>query len=163
VPMKEPKPIEIEAAQVEQLIGKAEKGTLNAAEQRRLVPLLKTLLWLERTLLWTRISLAKLQRILFGKKTEKRRRKPKDLDEGESGDGNGSGGPAGSGTGRGEDPAAGNGPSARASHGAERRGHGRRAAAHYPGAEKSCARCRHTTRGRAAPTVDGVGFTARSH
>ncbi len=94
--MKDPKPIEIEAAEVEQLIGKAEQGTLNAAEQRQLVPLLKTLLWLQRTLLSTRISLAKLQRILFGKKTEKRRRQPKDPDEGESGDGNGSGGPAGS-------------------------------------------------------------------
>ena len=162
--MKEPKPIEIEAAQVEQLIGKAEQGRLNAAEQRQLVPLLKTLLWLQRTLLSTRISLAKLQRILFGKKTEKRRRHPKDPDDGESGDGNGSGGPAGSGTGSGEDPTAGNGPSARASdgppsdsHGAERRGHGRRAAADYPGAETlfcpvhthhSGARCPHCGRGR---------------
>jgi hypothetical protein len=80
MPMKEPKPIEIEEAEVEQLIGKAEQGILGADEQRRLVPLLKTLLWLQHTLLSTRISLAKLQRILFGKKTEKRRRKPEDPD-----------------------------------------------------------------------------------
>ena len=33
--MKEPKPIEIEATEVEQLIHKAEQGTLDAAEQRR--------------------------------------------------------------------------------------------------------------------------------
>ena len=64
--MKEPRPIEIEEAQVEQLIRKAERGTLDAAEQKRLVPLLKTLLWLQRTLLETRISLSKLKRILFG-------------------------------------------------------------------------------------------------
>jgi transposase len=162
--MKEPEAIEIDAAQVEQLIGKAEQGTLDAAEQRQLVALLKTLLWLQRTLLSTRISLAKLQRILFGKKTEKLRRKPKSPREGESGEGNGCAGPADSGSGGGEDPAAGNGPSARASggppsdsHSAERRGHGRRAAAHYPGAESvfcpvqthhSGARCPYCGRGR---------------
>ena len=73
--MKEPPPIEIETSEVEQLIRKAEQGILDGAEQRRLVPLLKTLLWLERTLLETRISLSKLKRILFGKKTEKRPRK----------------------------------------------------------------------------------------
>lgn len=172
--MKEPKPIEIEEAEVEQLIHKAEQGSLEAAEQRRLVPLLKTLLWLQRTLLSTRISLAKLQRILFGKKTEKRRRKPKDPDEGEPGGGNGSSGPAGSGSGGGEDPAADNdnGTSARASngppsdsHGAERRGHGRRAAADYPGAKtvfcphpahQAGARCPHCGGGRfyrSAPLV----------
>ena len=162
--MKEPRPIEIEESEVEQLIHKAEQGCLDAAEQRRLVPLLKTLLWLQRTLLSTRISLAKLQRILFGKKTEKRRRNPKDPDEGESGGGNGAGGPTGSGSGDGEEPAKGNGTSARASdgppsasHGTERRGHGRRAAADYPDAESvfcphpthhSGQRCRHCGRGR---------------
>ncbi len=168
--MKEPRPIEIEEAEVEQLIHKAEQGRLEADEQRRLVPLLKTLLWLQRTLLSTRISLAKLQRILFGKKTEKRRRKPKGPDEGESGGGNGSGGPAGSGTGRGEDPAGDNGNGASDgspsdSHGGERRGHGRRAAADYRGAETvfcpvqthhSGTRCPHCGRGRfyhSAPLV----------
>jgi hypothetical protein len=181
VPLKEPKPIEIEEAEVEQLIHKAEQGRLEADEQRRLVPLLKTLLWLQRTLLSTRISLAKLQRILFGKKTEKRRRKPKDPDEGESGGGNGSGGPSGSGTGGGEDPAASNdnGASARApdgpssdSHGGERRGHGRRAAADYPGAETvfcphpthpSGARCPHCGRGRfyRSPPLVRLRFTGQ--
>jgi hypothetical protein len=63
--MKEPRPIEIEEAEVEQLVEKAQQGTLDAAEQKRLVPLLKTLVWLERTLLETRISLSKLKRILF--------------------------------------------------------------------------------------------------
>jgi hypothetical protein len=164
--MKEPKPIEIEEAEVEQLIHKAERGSLEADEQRRLVPLLKTLLWLQRTLLSTRISLAKLQRILFGKKTEKRRRKPKDLDEGEPGGGDGSGGLAGSGSGGGEDPAAGNGGDAlaKSSHGppndsdtGKPRGHGRRAAADYHGAKivfcphrmhQAGARCPHCGRGR---------------
>ena len=107
--MKEPNPIEIEEAEVERLIGKAEQGSLDAAEQRRLVPLLKSLLWLQRTLLSTRISLAKLQRILFGKKTEKRRRKPKDPDTGEGGGGSESSGDPGSGSGGSEEPAAENG------------------------------------------------------
>ena len=40
--MKDPQPIEIDQAQVEQLIEKAQQGTLNVAEQKRLVPLLKT-------------------------------------------------------------------------------------------------------------------------
>lgn len=179
--MKEPKPIEIEEAEVEQLIDKAEQGRLDAAEQRRLVPLLKTLLWLQRTLLSTRISLSKLQRILFGKKTEKRRRKPKDPDEGEPGGGNGSGGPMGSGTGGGEDSVAGsdNGTSARASdgppsnsHGAEQRGHGRRAAADYSSAEtvfcpvqahRSGERCPHCGRGRfyRSPPLVRLRFTGQ--
>ena len=94
--MKDPQPIEIEEAEVEQLIQKAQQGTLNAAEQKRLVPLLKTLVWLERTLLETRISLSKLKRILFGKKTEKRSRKPKDPDPGDEGDGSGESGGSGS-------------------------------------------------------------------
>ena len=67
--MKEPPRIELEDAELEQLIRKAEQGSLNAAEQQRLVPLLKTLLWLEQALLQTRISLANLKRLLFGKKT----------------------------------------------------------------------------------------------
>ena len=35
--MKDPQPIEIEEADVEQLIQKAEQGTLDGAEQKRLV------------------------------------------------------------------------------------------------------------------------------
>ncbi len=67
--MKDPQPIDFEDTQVEQLIRKAEQGSLDPGEQKRLVPLLKTLVWLQRTLLETRISLSKLKRILLGKKT----------------------------------------------------------------------------------------------
>ncbi len=74
--MTAPEPIEIEAAEVERLIEQAQQGQLDAAAQQRIVPLLRTLLWLERTLLETRISLAKLKQILFGKRTEKPPRKP---------------------------------------------------------------------------------------
>jgi hypothetical protein len=74
--MKAPEPIEIEAAEVERLIEQAQQGQLDAAAQQRMVPLLHTLLWLERTLLETRISLAKLRKLLFGKRTEKPARKP---------------------------------------------------------------------------------------
>jgi len=145
MPMKEPQPIEIEQAEVEQLIEKAQQGTLDAAEQKRLVPLLKTLVWLERTLLETRISLSKLKRILFGKKTEKRSRKPKDPDPGDEGDGSGADEGAGC-----NDPAAGTTaatsglPSDQqtgSSHANKSRGHGRRAAADYPGAPTVC--CTH--------------------
>ena len=145
MPMKEPQPIEIEEAEVEQLIEKAEQGTLNAAEQKRLVPLLKTLVWLERTLLETRISLSKLKRILFGKKTEKRPRKPKDPGNGEDGGGHGSDEGSGS-----NDPPAGTtapssgmpeGEQPRGSNTNKPRGHGRRAAADYHGATTVC--CTH--------------------
>ncbi len=147
--MTDPQPIEIEAAQVEQLIEKAQQGSLDAAEQQRLVPLLRTLVWLERTLLETRISLSKLKRILFGKKTEKRPRKPKDPDSGDGGGGHGSDGDGtGSDEGCGSDdpsanttaPASGmpEGEQSGESNTNKRRGHGRRAAADYPGATTVC-------------------------
>ena len=151
MPLKDPQPIEIEEAEVEQLIEKAQQGTLDAAEQKRLVPLLKTLVWLERTLLETRISLSKLKRILFGKKTEKRSRKPKDPDPGDEGDGSGEGGGSGADEGSGSNnPAA--GPTAAtsglpseeqmgSSPANKSRGHGRRAAADYQGATTVC--CTH--------------------
>jgi hypothetical protein len=137
--MKDPKPIEIEQAQVEQLIEKAEQGTLDAEEQKRLVPLLKTFIWLQRTLLSTRISLSKLKRILFGEKTEKRPRKPKDPHNGSDDGGNGSAEGCGSNeppTGTTE-PSSGRGPGGQESDSNPNnaRGHGRRAAADYPGAE----------------------------
>jgi hypothetical protein len=149
VPLKDPQPIEIEEAEVEQLIEKAQQGTLDAAEQRRLVPLLRTLVWLERTLLETRISLSKLKRILFGKKTEKRPRKPKDPNSGDEGGGHGSDGD-GTGTDEGfgsDDPSANTtSPSSGMPEGEQtgesntnkRRGHGRRGAADYPGATTVC-------------------------
>lgn len=74
--MSQPKPEQIEASEVERLIALAEQGQLDAAEQRRVAPLLRTLVWLQHTLLETRISLAKLKRLLFGKPTEKTQRKP---------------------------------------------------------------------------------------
>ena len=147
--MKEPPPIEIETSEVEQLIGKAEQGRLDGAEQRRLVPLLKTLLWLERTLLETRISLSKLKRILFGKKTEKRPRKPQDPDTGDEGGGKGAAGTPDEGGGSNDppasptEPASGTPPGGQSGASAEKnvRGHGRRAAADYPGAQT--VRCPH--------------------
>ena len=136
MPLKDPQPIEIDQAQVEQLIQKAEQGTLNVAEQKRLVPLLKTLVWLERTLLETRISLSKLKRILFGKRTEKRPRKPKDPGSGDDGgnngsnEGSGSNGPAADTTA----PTSGMLSSEQPGVSIEKKSHGRRAAADYPGA-----------------------------
>ncbi len=131
--MKEPRPIEIEESQVEKWIQNAKQGTLDAAEQKQLVPLLKTFIWLQRTLLSTRISLSRLRRILFGKKTEKREPKDSGSDDGEKG----SGGNSGSGS---SDPSTSTGtPSSGKppddSNTGNARGHGRRGAADYPGAE----------------------------
>ncbi len=169
MPVKQPKPIEMEHAQVEQLIRKAQQGTLDAAEQKRLVPLLKTLVWLEHTLFETRISLSKLKRILFGKKTEKRPRKPKEPDSGCDGSENGSDEGRGS-----HNPPAGTadpwcetqqGAPSGTSQSKKSRGHGRRAAADYRGAETVCCphdeyqsgdRCPQCERGRlylSAPLV----------
>ena len=75
MPVAEPQ-AELEAEEVERLIALAEQGQLEAADQRRVAPLLRTLLWLEHALLETRISLATLKRLLFGKPTEKTPRKP---------------------------------------------------------------------------------------
>lgn len=75
MPVAEPQ-AELEAAEVERLITLAEQGQLEAADQQRIAPLLRTLLWLEHALLETRISLATLKRLLFGKPTEKTPRKP---------------------------------------------------------------------------------------
>ena len=160
--MKDPQPIEIDQAQVEQLIEKAQQGTLNVAEQKRLVPLLKTLVWIERTLLETRISLSKLKRILFGKRTEKRPRKPKDPGSGDDGGNNGSNEGSGS-NGSAADttaPTSGMLSSEQPGVSTEKKSHGRRAAADYPGATTvSCThdayrsgdRCTLCERGRLYP------------
>jgi transposase len=154
--MSDPQPIEIEAAEVERLIEQAQHGRLDPAAQKRIVPLLHTLLWLEHTLLETRISLAKLRKLLFGKRTEKTTRKPSQPPDGPADSGENAEGksdppsdpdpPAGDAAagkdGRqsdtdteaesGEQTGVGNDaqkPTARA-------GHGRLGAADYPGAER---------------------------
>ncbi len=76
--MKNPQPIEIEEAEVERLIEQAQHGRLDAADQKRIGPILRPLIWLQRSLFETRISLSKLKKILFGKCTEKSGRKPQD-------------------------------------------------------------------------------------
>jgi hypothetical protein len=150
--MKAPEPIEIEAAEVERLIEQAQQGKLDAAAQKKLiVPLL-------RTLLETRISLAKLKKILFGKRTEKPRRAPPQPPEGSAGSGGDCGGksdrpseaqfpPPEAGdakegkqsdpktdaqTQSGEQPGVGN----EGQKSTPRPGHGRLGAADYPGAEQ---------------------------
>jgi hypothetical protein len=144
--MKEPPPIEIEAAEVERLIDQAQQGQLDAAAQKRIVPLLRTLLWLERTLLETRISLAKLRKVLFGKRTEKPMRKPPKPPDGatdSSGDADDNSDPASDA----EAPSVDADTSAKTESGEQARvgsdvqkstprpGHGRLGAADYPGAE----------------------------
>jgi transposase len=146
--MKAPQPIEIEQAEVEQLIDQAQQGRLDAAAQKRVIALLRTLIWLQHSLLETRISLSKLRKILFGKRTEKAGRNSQDppsgSDEGakESGEApRGDGGlahPPASGEDRAADTAS-DTPSDR--HGGESQasrsvGHGRLGAADYPGAER---------------------------
>ena len=156
--MKAPEPIEIEEAEVERLIEQAQQGQLDAAAQKRIVPLLRTLLWLQRTLLETRISLAKLKKILFGKRTEKPPRKPPQPPDGSPGSGGDCGGES-------DRPSDAGLPGAEAGHARDgkqsdtqtdaqaqsgeqtgvgndgqkltpRPGHGRLGAADYPGAER---------------------------
>ncbi len=158
--MSDPQPIEIEEAEVERLIEQAQQGQLDAADQKRIVPLLRTLLWLQRSLLETRISLAKLRKILFGKRTEKAPRKPQPPPDGatdssggsddtsdspsdppgeESKEGTPSDSDHGEKTGS-EEPAQGEADSDKPT---PRLGHGRLGAADYPGAETRF--CRHDT------------------
>jgi hypothetical protein len=141
--MKRPQPIEIEESEVERLIEQAEQGRLDATAQKRIVPLLRTLLWLERTLLETRISVSKLKKILFGKRTEKSGRKPRDPPDGPAGGGKapdrGSADPAaGSADADTTTPQRTDEPSSPegASPTPRPRGHGRLGAADYPGAER---------------------------
>jgi hypothetical protein len=143
------RPIEIDAREVESLMDKAAQGALDPAEQSRLVPLLKTLLWLENALQSTRISMAKLKRLLFGSKTEKRPRKSPDSDDADGGNPTDEGG-------RSDPPAAApansTAPSSTTtpvdttsgdSDSPQPKGHGRRAAGDYPGAQTVC--CAHPT------------------
>ena len=159
--MSDPQPIEIEEAEVERLIDQARQGQLDAAAQQRIVPLLQTLVWLQRTLLETRISLGKLRKILFGKRTEKAPRKPKPPSDGSTDPSDGTKNtspPAGEGkdanradTDRGEET----GTGAPAGVGSDvqvptpRPGHGRLGAADYPGAETRF--CSHDTLEAGAP------------
>jgi hypothetical protein len=149
--MKDPQPIEIEEAEVERLIQQAEQGRLDAADQKRIVPLLRTLVWLQRTLLETRISLSKLKKILFGKRTEKPRRKPQDPPKGSADGGEGAGERSPSDEDSGN-PAPGSEQTPTDTTSQKRagepsspgkrtqrprpRGHGRLGAANYPGAER---------------------------
>jgi hypothetical protein len=89
--LKNPPPIEIDEAEVERLLDQAQQGLLDATDQKQIVPLLRTLVWLQRTLFETRISLSKLKKILFGKRTEKSTRKPEDPPSGSTECGKGSG------------------------------------------------------------------------
>ena len=156
--MRAPEPIEIEEAQVERLIEQAQQGRLDAAAQKRIVPLLRTLLWLERTLLETRISLAKLRKVLFGKRTEKPRKNLRQPPEGAADsneDGEDKSDPAsdtevpavdvaaaGDGRQSDTDTSAKTGSGEQAGVGTDeqkstpRPGHGRLGAADYPGAER---------------------------
>ena len=161
--MKDPQPIQIEEADVERLIDQAQHGMLDAAAQKQIVPLLRTLVWLQRTLLETRISLSKLRKILFGKRTEKSTRKSPDPASGSSEEPPPEGGlanPAVDST----DTAADTPPDTRADGGSQTtrsRGHGRLGAADYPGAERIfCGhdhyqagdRCPECVRGRLYPS-----------
>jgi len=159
--MKAPEPIEIEEGEVERLIEQAQQGKLDAADQKRIVPLLRTLLWLERTLFETRISLAKLKKILFGKRTEKPTRKPPRPPDGSADSGGDGGGKSDPETDpqrqSGEQPAVGN----QGQKSTPRPGHGRLGAADYPGAERVFCphdryragdRCPECTRGRLYPS-----------
>ncbi len=154
--MKDPQPVEIEQAEVERLIEQAQQGQLDAAAQKRIVPLLRTLIWLQHALLETRISLSKLRKMLFGKRTEKPARKPQDPPSGSDDDGKGSGeaprsdgGLANPPVGSADTPAdtssdtatdtpssADGGSDGGRSHASRSGGHGRLGAADYPGAER---------------------------
>ena len=154
--IEDARPIEIDAREVESLMDKAAQGALDPAEQARLVPLLKTLLWLEHTLLSTRISLTKLKRLLFGSKTEKRSCKNDDHDKTSAGNDTDQGDQAGptpplsSAT-----PPSSSTPSTDTTDDTDPpppKGHGRRAAADYPGAETVF--CAHPTQ-RAGDRCEG--------
>ena len=142
--MKQPQPTKVDKTEVQRLIDLAEQGGLDAIEQRRLVPLLKTLLWLEHTLVSTRISVAKLNRLLFGHRTEQRKPK-KDSGGGQGGTTGGSDAgttgdsDAGSGVNdvsTGTDSSTGRAPPEEPpNEGKAAKGHGRRASTDYPGAE----------------------------
>ncbi len=174
--MKNPQPIQIEEAEVERLIDQAQHGRLDAAAQKRIVPLLRTLVWLQRTLLQTRISVSKLKKILFGTRTEKKStRKPQDPSGGSDDAGKGSGEapqsdggltdpPTGSANTPPDTPSetcTGERSSTGSNTAAPPRGHGRLGAADYPGAEPIfCAqdqyqagdRCPECVRGRLYPS-----------
>ncbi len=172
--MKNPQPIEIEEAEVERLIDQAQQGRLDAAAQKRIVPLLRTLVWLQWTLLETRISVSKLKKILFGKRTEKPARKPKDPPEEPADGGKGAGEAPQPDGGLANPPAGGVDPAADTPsdtpphrHGGESQetrsgGHGRLGAADYPGAERIfCAHDEHQAGDRCPKCVRGRLYPSR--
>jgi hypothetical protein len=152
VSLKSEPPIQIDEAEVEQLIEQAQHGRLDAVAQQRLVPLLQTLVWLQWTLLETRISLSKLKRLLFGPRTEKPKRKPPQPPAGDADDdppaddapppdersdaapADSPHTPATSASDLPADPSTGERPANDDAEPSAPRGHGRRAAGDYPGA-----------------------------
>lgn len=146
IAIKNPPPIEVEEAAIERLIEQAQQGLLDATDQKQIVPLLRTLVWLQRTLFETRISLSRLKKILFGKRTEKSTRKRQDPPGGSSKELSPEGGSTQPAVGSKDTPAntsadapsntrAGEKSSGGGSEATRPRGHGRFGAADYPGAD----------------------------
>ena len=81
---KPPEPLPLEEAEAKHLIERAERGALSAAEQKRVARLIRVYVWLQSSLLETRIGLARLKRLLFGPRTEKGNKGSKDPSGGSS-------------------------------------------------------------------------------
>ena len=133
---KPPPPIRLEPDDAERLIQAVEQGTLTAADRKRVAGLIRMVLWLQTTLLETRIGLSRLRRILFGAKTEKRPRNTKPDDNGGGdGDNSGNGPPSNTDTDPDSETTTDRSPADNPQKTTKPRGHGRAGAAAYTGAE----------------------------
>ena len=71
--MRTPERLEVSAAELEAIVARARTGALSDADSERLAAAIETLVWLTAQLERKRVSVARLQQILFGATTEKTR------------------------------------------------------------------------------------------
>lgn len=127
---KRPEEVKLSKTEGEELIGRIRSSDLSGDDQHLLVKLIRFYFWLTVALQETKLGIKRLKELLFGKSA--RRRRGADDDEA----GGGAGGASGEGT-----PEQGRAGEPGEASGKKRRGHGRRGAADYPGAQRR--RCLH--------------------
>jgi len=124
--MKKPQQIEMSEAEAGELLQRLEAGELDAKDYELLAAVLKGWLWLSGVVRHHRISIKELKKLIFGARTEKTQTvlKPKGSEKAD---------------GKNDAPKK------------KRKGHGRKGADAYTGAERTCLRCTEVRPGERCP------------
>ena len=126
---KRPEEVKLSKAEGEELIGRIRSSDLSGSDQKLLVKLIRFYFWLTLALQETKLSIKRLKELLFGKGS--RRKGGKDDSDGDKGGGSLAGSDGGSST-----SSSAPSDSDDCAQKPPKRGHGRRSATEYTGAEQ---------------------------